>query len=149
MTKRASLILGSLAVERRRAGSVGKGRGVARHKHSKFTLLTLSRCILGEPCGVWQLTQPSTFTGSCSNTSGPRLSAWHVKHVASCAAGNAHLMRSYRAVRIVAIGALDQPFIHAMVEGHVELRFLLQMARKAKRGLRLHQQELLFRGMVG
>ena len=38
--------------------------------------------------------------------------------------------------------ALDQPFVHPMMERHVELGFLLEMARVAKLGLRLNQQKL-------
>ncbi len=44
---------------------------------------------------------------------------------------------------IVAIAALDEPFVHAMVEGHGKLRLLLQMAAVAQLRLRLHQQEFL------
>jgi len=42
--------------------------------------------------------------------------------------GSPHLFGFHRAVDVVAIAALDQPFIHAMMERHVELRFLLEMA---------------------
>jgi len=59
----------------------------------------------------------------------------------------AHLLRSRRAVRIVAIGALHQAFVHPMVKGHFELRFLLQMAGVAKLWLLLGQQEV-FGGRV-
>jgi hypothetical protein len=30
----------------------------------------------GEPCGVWQPTQPSVLTAACSKTNGPRVSVW-------------------------------------------------------------------------
>ena len=33
-----------------------------------------------DPCGWWQDSQPSTRRGGCSNTNGPRLSAWHLMH---------------------------------------------------------------------
>ena len=46
-----------------------------------------------------------------------------------------HLVGLYRSVHVVAIAALDQSFVHAMVERHVELRFLLEMAPIAKLGL--------------
>lgn len=52
------------------------------------------------------------------------------------------LVRPFRAMRIVTVGALDQPFIYAVVERHRELRLLLQMARIAKFRLRLDEQEL-------
>ena len=42
---------------------------------------------------------------------------------------------------IVAIAALHKPFVHAMMEGHLELRLLLQVAGVAKLGLCLDQQE--------
>jgi hypothetical protein len=64
-----------------------------------------------------------------------------------------HLMRPHRAVRIVAVGALDEAFIHSMVEGHIELSFLRQMARVAKFRLSLYQQEFscfrMMRRMAG
>jgi hypothetical protein len=52
-----------------------------------------------------------------------------------------HLMGPDGAVRIVAIGALDEAFIYSMVERHIELSFLRKMARVAKLGLSFHQQE--------
>src|SRR5262249_40081385 len=55
-------------------------------RHSKFTFERLSSRGFEEPWGVWQLTQPSVFTGTCSNTNGPAFSAWHLKQPASCAA---------------------------------------------------------------
>ena len=41
---------------------------------------------------------------------------------------SSHLLRLHRTVHVVAIAALDQPFIYSMVERHVELGFLFQMA---------------------
>ena len=42
--------------------------------------------------------------------------------------GSPHLFGFHCAVDVVAIAALDQPFIHPMMERHIELRFLLEMA---------------------
>ena len=53
-----------------------------------------------------------------------------------------HLLGRDGAVRIVAVRALDQSLVHAMVERHLELRLLLQVARVTKLRLRLDQQEL-------
>jgi len=39
-----------------------------------------------------------------------------------------HLFRSNRTVHIVAVRALDEAFIHAMMKRHFELSLLLQMA---------------------
>ena len=47
------------------------------------------------------------------------------------------------AVRVVAIGALDQAFIHPVVERHVELGLLVSMAAKAKSGLRADKKIFL------
>lgn len=41
---------------------------------------------------------------------------------------SSHLLGLHRTVHVVAITALDQPFIYSMVERHVELGFLLEMA---------------------
>ena len=62
--------------------------------------------------------------------------------------GSAHLFGTHRTVHVVAIAALDQPFIHAMMERHVELGFLLEMACVAKFGLGLYQQEIRFVAVV-
>jgi hypothetical protein len=56
--------------------------------------------------------------------------------------GSPHLLGTDRPVHVVAIAALHQPFIHPVMERHVELRFLLKMAGKAKLGLGLDQQKL-------
>ena len=55
---------------------------------------------------------------------------------------SSHLVGLYRPVHVVAIAALDQAFIHAMMERHIELGFLLEMASVAKFRLRLDQQEI-------
>ena len=54
------------------------------------------------------------------------------------AGGSSHLFGSHSSVGIVAIGALDQAFVHAVVERHGKLRLLLEMAGVAKLRLRLH-----------
>jgi hypothetical protein len=56
--------------------------------------------------------------------------------------GSSHLFRFHRPVRIVTVAALDQALIHAVVKWHIELCFLLEMARVTKLGLRLYEQEL-------
>ena len=56
---------------------------------------------------------------------------------------SANLMGPHCAVRVMAIGALDQAFIHSMVEWHIELSFLRKMARVAELGLGFHQQEFV------
>ena len=61
---------------------------------------------------------------------------------------SAQLVRAHRSMRIVAIGALNQAFVYSMMKRHSELRFLLQVARVAKLGLRLYQQEFRRGGMV-
>jgi hypothetical protein len=62
--------------------------------------------------------------------------------------GSPHLFRAHRAVHVVAIAALHQPFIHPMMKRHVELRFLLEMAGVAKLWLGLDQQKLSLLGVV-
>src|SRR5208282_924151 len=62
--------------------------------------------------------------------------------------GSPHLFGSHCAVHVVAIAALHQPFIHPVMKWHIELRFLLEMARVAKLRLRLDEQELLLFGVV-
>ena len=52
---------------------------------------------------------------------------------------SAQLVRSFRAVRVMAIGALDQAFVHAMSKRHRKLGSLLLVARVTKLRLRLHQ----------
>ena len=55
----------------------------------------------------------------------------------------AHLLGANRSMNIVAVAALDQAFIYAMMKRHRELRLLVQMAGITKRGLRFDQQEFL------
>jgi hypothetical protein len=61
---------------------------------------------------------------------------------------SAQLVSSDGAMRIVAIGALNEPFIHPMMEWHGELRLLLQMARIAKFRLGFRQQKIRFFAVV-
>lgn len=62
--------------------------------------------------------------------------------------GSADLFGACGAVHVVAIAALHEAFIHAMVEGHFELSFLLEMAGVAELGLGLYEQKLRFLRMV-
>ena len=56
--------------------------------------------------------------------------------------GRAQLVGPLGAVRVMAIGTLDQPLVYAMPKGHRELRPLLLMAPIAEFGLTLNEQEL-------
>ena len=49
--------------------------------------------------------------------------------------GSADLFGPFGAVHVVAIAALHEAFIHAMMEGHFKLSFLLEMAGVAELGL--------------
>ena len=62
--------------------------------------------------------------------------------------GSPHLFGFHRSMHVVAIAALDQPLIHTVMERHVELRFLLQVAAVAQPGLGLYEKELRFCGVV-
>src|SRR3984957_19169725 len=53
-----------------------------------------------------------------------------------------HLLGPHCAVRIMAVSTLDEPFVHSMMERHVEFGLLRQVARITKLGLRLHQHEM-------
>ena len=61
----------------------------------------------------------------------------------------AELGHSQRAVRIVAIGALDQPLFHAMAEGLLEVHLLFLVAGEAQARLLAHQLVLCLGGMNG
>ncbi len=62
--------------------------------------------------------------------------------------GHLHLLGALGAVRIVAIGALDQAFVDAMVKRHGELGLFRKVAGVAKLGLSLDQPELRGLGVV-
>ena len=62
--------------------------------------------------------------------------------------GSAHLLRTRGAVDVVAIAALNQAFIYAVVERHREFRFLREVAAVAEFGLRLGEKELLRFGVM-
>lgn len=53
-----------------------------------------------------------------------------------------HLLWFHRSVDVMTVATLNQTFIHAMVERHIELRLLSEMARIAKLGLRLCEQKI-------
>jgi hypothetical protein len=53
-----------------------------------------------------------------------------------------HLFRQNRSVDVVTVATVNQPLINAVVERHLELRPLLQMAGIAKLRLGFYQQEL-------
>ena len=55
---------------------------------------------------------------------------------------SAHLLRFHGAVRIVAIGTLDEALVDAVVKRHVEFRLLREVAGIAKLGLGLHQKKI-------
>jgi len=59
------------------------------------------------------------------------------------------LLSNEAAVGVVAIRALDKPFLDPVVEGHVELRLHLQVAGVAELRLCFHEQELVCGGVVG
>src|SRR5262249_50177846 len=61
---------------------------------------------------------------------------------------SAELARFESAVLIVAINALDQAFVNAMVEGTGECLLHLQVAVETELGLLLAQQVLVFLGIV-
>ena len=56
--------------------------------------------------------------------------------------GSSHLFGLHCAVDVVAIAALDQALIHAVMEGHFELGLLLEVAPITELGLRLLEQKL-------
>lgn len=61
---------------------------------------------------------------------------------------SAHLFGGGGPVGVVAIAALHESLVHAVMKRHIELGFLLQVAGVAKLRLRLHQQEFLGLRMV-
>ena len=52
------------------------------------------------------------------------------------------------AVHVVAVAALDEPFVHFVMERHIKLRLLVGMALVAERGLGGLQQVLLILALV-
>ena len=62
--------------------------------------------------------------------------------------GSAHLFGACCAVHVVAIAALDQSFIHPVMERHIKLSFLLKVAAVAQLWLGLDEQEIRSFGMV-
>jgi hypothetical protein len=63
--------------------------------------------------------------------------------------GSPYLFGLHGAVDIMAIAALDQALIDAMMEGHFKLGFLLEVASVAELGLRFLQKELVRLRVVG
>jgi len=59
-----------------------------------------------------------------------------------------YLLRQHRAVRVMTIIALDQPFQYAVPKRHIELTFLRQMTRKAQLRLGLREQKFFRSGVM-
>lgn len=150
MAQRAGLKEGLLAVKRRRpprpgaAGHVGvtlqtEQIHVAHPKHVKV------RAPVGNVAGRASLDldrfmlehKGTLLVGMAGEANG----------VLSCR--GPYLLGLDGSVRIMAIRALNQTLIHAMVKWHCELSLLLQMAGITEFGLRLHQQILFRHGVVG
>ena len=110
-------------------------------RQSRLTLLTFSMWGLGPPWGTWQDWQPSILIGGVFVYERPLLVGVALEADGILRGGSPHLLGPHRAVHVVAIAALDQPLIHAMMEGHIELGLLLEMAAVAKLGLRLREQK--------
>jgi len=60
----------------------------------------------------------------------------------------AYLLRASRPVHVVAIAALDEPFIDAVMEWHLELGLLREVAGVAEFGLGLDEEKFLRFGVV-
>ena len=99
-------------------------------RQSSATAARVSNLALVDPCGRWQAMQPSSSPAWCSKMNGPRLvhvaldtgllvAVRLVEHFGSLS--HAESGRE-SAVRIVAVGADHEPFIHTVFGGQVELR---------------------------
>ena len=84
-----------------------------------------------EPCGSWQLPQPSKRTTACSKVNGPRLSPWHWKQPGSLPAKALRQRRAPAAVWIVAIDAAHRSLRQLVVIRFLKLRPDVHMARRA------------------
>jgi hypothetical protein len=62
--------------------------------------------------------------------------------------GIPNLLGADRSVDVVAVAALNQSFVHPVMERHCELGLLVQMARVTKLWLSFDQQEFLGFGVV-
>ena len=147
VTKRAGLVLSGLVVERRCAGRIGEGGGMAREAQ-QVHIADLQQVSVGR--AVRRVARVAAFDLHRLMFEYKRAALVGVTRVADnvLRRGCPHLLGRDGAVRIVAVGALDEILIHAMVERHLELRFLLQVARITKLRLRLDEQELRLRGVV-
>ena len=94
---------------------------------------------VGRP--VWRVTRLAAF----DLASGVLEDEWSLLvHVAREADGippcrRTQLLSEKTAVRVVTIRAVHEPFLNAVMKGHIELRFHLQMAGVAELGLYLDQ----------
>src|SRR5689334_5778560 len=88
---------------------------------------------LAEPCGWWQAAQPSSLTGACSKTNGPRLSPWQLMQAGLVGLDSLDLARQEAAVRIVAIdaghGAFGEPVTVGPLEAGPDIRVALRALR--------------------
>lgn len=146
MAQRARLEKCLLAVERRRPGRVA---GLPVHKRVRMALEAKQVHIaytehVSIRAAVRNMTGRATLDlyGLVFEHKRPLLIRVARKTNRVLCRGGSHLLGTDSAVRIVTIGALDQPLVDTMVKRHFKLRLLLQMARVTQFGLRFRQQKL-------
>ena len=109
-----------------------------------------------DPCGEWQVSQPSKRTAACSNRNGPRRSDVALEAgllirqslIRHPRARSHAPRRGGRAVRVVAVAALHHALVHPVLERHIELRANRSMAFITEVGLRFGEQGFRCPGRV-
>ena len=127
VTQRAGLILRGLVMEGGGARRIGEGRRMARQAQ-QIHVADLEHVSIGR--AVRRVAGFAAFDLHRLMLEYKRPALIRMAGVANrvLRRRSAHLLGCDGAVRVMAIAALDQTLVHAVVKGHLELRLLLQVA---------------------
>ena len=131
VAQRAGLILRGLVMEGRRAGRIGKGRGMARQAQ-QVHVADLQQMSVGR--AVRRVAGLAAFHLHRLMLEYERAALIGVAREANgvLRRGGSHLLRRDRAVRVVAVAALNQPLVHAMMKGHARIAAFAEDGRSSK-----------------
>lgn len=149
MTQRAGLKLGGLVMERRCSRSLAESRRRVALEAKHIDIAELEHVRVGRSVrGVARRASLGFYRRMFKDERAVLVDV-ALKANRILSSRSAHLLGCCGSMRIMAIAALNESFVHTVMEWHAKLRLLLQMAGIAKLGLCLHQQEFLGFCMMG
>lgn len=144
----AGLELSGLVMKRGCARRIREGRRMAREAQ-EVDVAQFQQARVGR--AVRRVARLATFDSHCFVLENKRSLLVGVAFKARDVLGGriAQLAGPDSAMRIMTVGALNEPLVHAVMERHFKFRLFLKMAGVAELRLAFHEQELLDGGMMG